>query len=232
MKWLLCFILTATCKFSISQNSLTLLFSKHYSFVHETISCFKSSLMRKFSLFHILACVLATNIFSQTIPAKHDPKADPNLSPSFNQHINPELNAAINPKLNWNINPHYNASINPDSNATINPQKNKDINPNKNKMLNPMYHNDLHPQNPGWKGLYVFNKDNDLHGFVSSAGQHVILYFDSKYKWIGYLIKSGKTTYNFFNLSDQWTGQFGCYDGILGFNFFEKDGEWRGVHVK
>lgn len=170
--------------------------------------------------------------FSQTIPPKHNPKVDPNLSPTINKSINPEKNAAINPKVNWNINPERNPTINPDTNTSINPILINELNPNKNRMLNPMYHNELHPQNPVWEGLYVFNIDDELIGYISAASQNVILYFDTAYKWLGYFVKSGKGTYNFYNTNDQWTGQFGCYDGITGFNFFEKGGEWKGVHVK
>ena len=81
----------------------------------------------------------------------------------------------INPQMNWNINPIHNKKINPIYNAEINPQNNAEMNPEKNMFLNPMFRNELHPKSPDWKGSYLFDKNDELVGFVSKASQNVLL---------------------------------------------------------
>ena len=112
---------------------------------------------------------------------------DINLSPNFNATINPEKNSNINPKYNWNINPAHNNDINPEYNSTINPLNHFELNPDVNKTLNPMYHNEYHPKNPAWKGLYIFNRTDDLIGYISVATQQLMLTFDAQGDWTGFL---------------------------------------------
>ena len=126
---------------------------------------------------------------AQPLDCKHDPKTDINLSPSSNASINPEKNSNINPKYNWNINPLHNNDVNPTSNSTINPLNHFEFNPDVNKNLNPMFHNEYHPMNPSWKGLYMFNKTDDVVGYISVATQVLMLCFDTQGEWTGFFVK-------------------------------------------
>src|SRR5665213_2006156 len=113
----------------------------------------------------IFFCLMIFSLHAQSLENRHDPKVDINLSPNFNATINPEKNSNINPKYNWNINPAHNNDINPEYNSSINPLNHFELNPDVNKTLNPMYHNEYHPKNPVWKGLYMFNRTDDLIGY-------------------------------------------------------------------
>jgi hypothetical protein len=171
--------------------------------------------------------------FAQTVSSRNDPKFDTNLSPNSNHRINPDKNSSINPKYNWNINPSHNFDINPLYNYSINPANNVEMNPEKIKSLNPMFHNELHPKNPAWAGRYIFNKSDELIGFLSVATQQVMLSFDANSEWNGYYVKAGSgNIYNFFDLKGTWTGQFLCSDSMSGYNVFDKDGAWTGKHIK
>ena len=64
------------------------------------------------------------------------------------------------------------------------------------------------------------------------ADQMVMLNFDVKGKWIGYMVLTDAKTYNFFDLKDEWTGAFACTDSDSGMNIFNKDGEWTGEFAK
>lgn len=64
------------------------------------------------------------------------------------------------------------------------------------------------------------------------ADQMVMLNFDTKGKWIGYMVLTDTKTYNFFDLKDEWTGIFCCTDSDSGVNLFNKDGEWTGEFAK
>jgi hypothetical protein len=180
-----------------------------------------------------LFCFCMVSAFSQTeLPDKYNPLVDFNLSPSHNKNINPLLNSLINPKLNWNINPAYNNSLNPTKNAGINPKTNPSLNPIDNKILNPMFSNTLHPQNPGWTGHYLFDKDDSLIGFITMASQEVMLCFDKDFKWSCYFIRSSNGSYNQFTLTGEWTGSYLSQDSSEGYNFFSLDGEWTGKHME
>jgi len=137
--------------------------------------------------------------FGQILDCKHDPKFDNNLSPALNSLINPEKNSNINPKYNWNINPLHNNDVNPNTNSSINPVGHADFNPDLNKNLNPMFHNEYHPKNPAWKGLYLFNKNDEVIGYVSVATQLLMLCFDTQSEWTGFFVKAGNGIYNHFD---------------------------------
>lgn len=167
------------------------------------------------------------------LPSQRNPLLNSNISPYANSRINPEKNMRINPKQNWNINPAMNESINPLKNKVINPKFNKDFSPLSNHSINPMYSFSLHPlSNDNWKGFYVFNKDSRMTGYMVIANQFVILDFDEKGTWKGYLVKTSSNTYNYFNLQDEWTGAFYCEDSMVGFNQFDSTGDWTGNYAK
>jgi hypothetical protein len=169
---------------------------------------------------------------SQEPFSRHDPKRDPNLSPARNNLINPLFNSSINPKFNWNLNPKHNKLIDPISATDINPQFNPDLNPVYNKIYNPMFANSLHPKNPRWSGRYLFDKDDNLIGYVSVASQNILLCFDTNGEWTCYFVKTSTGTYNRFTLEGEWSGQYFCSDGSQGFNLFAATGEWTGQHMK
>jgi len=122
--------------------------------------------------------------------------------------------------------------VNPSSNSTINPLNHFEFNPDVNKNLNPMFHNEYHPMNPSWKGLYLFNKTDDVVGYISIATQVLMLCFDTQGEWTGFFVKAGNGIYNHFDVKGAWTGKYLCFDSIFGYNFFDKDGNWTGQHVK
>lgn len=169
----------------------------------------------------------------KVLPKERDPLINKTISPVDNPRINPEKNFRINPKHNWNINPGMNEAINPDKNKRINPKFNKDFSPQHNQSINPMYSFSLHPlTSQNWQGYYTFDKENNLTGYLVIANQFVVLDFDSKGIWKGYLVKTSTNTYNYFNLQDEWTRTFFCEDSMVGFNCFDAAGEWTGAFAK
>src|ERR1035438_2824851 len=131
---------------------------------------------------------------------KHNPKIDPNLNPFANSNINPDSNSAINPFFNWNINPLHSNEANPSRNNNINPMDNPELNPQSNEILNPVFMKSLSPNNPTWNGLYLFNRNNELFGYISQATQNVMICFDDRGEWNGYFVRANNTMYNFFNV--------------------------------
>lgn len=169
----------------------------------------------------------------QELPSQRNPQVNQVISPYSNPRINPIKNIRINPKHNWNINPSMNDGINPEKNKLINPKYNKDFSPLTNHSINPMYTFSLHPlSNNNWKGYYMFDKDSRMTGYLVIANQFVVLDFDDKGVWKGYLVKTSSNTYNYFNLQDEWTRTFFCEDSMVGFNLFDATGEWTGNFAK
>jgi hypothetical protein len=106
------------------------------------------------------------------------------------------------------------------------------MNPEKNVFLNPMFRNELHPKSPDWKGSYLFDKNDELIGYVSKASQNVLLVFDANSQWTGYFIRATENIYNEFTPEGTWTGRMLCSDSMSGFNLFDNEGKWTGKHVK
>ncbi len=171
-------------------------------------------------------------VMGQVLDCRHDPKSDFNLSPNSNAQINPEKNSNINPLYNWNINPEHNDDVNPTLNSSINPLNHAQFNPQINRDLNPMFHNEFHPKSPQWKGLYIFDQQDQLVGYISVATQQLMLCFDSLCGWNGFFVRAANGVYNFFDTKGQWTGQFLCFDSVVGYNLFAKGGTWTGHHIK
>ncbi|MEO5681103.1 MAG: hypothetical protein ABIQ88_00615 [Chitinophagaceae bacterium] len=169
---------------------------------------------------------------AQFFDEKHNPATDVNLSPQHNSVIHPDHNSSINPKLNWNINPYKNGLINPEKITSLNPRKNKDINPLENQEMNPMYSINMSPKFESWHGLYIFDNNNALVGYISKYSQDIMIQFDKESNWNFFYIRTAKGTYNQFNLSAEWTGNFLCFDSMSGFNLFDKLGVWTGMHIK
>jgi hypothetical protein len=169
---------------------------------------------------------------AQFFDAKHNPGIDMNLSPLHNSSIHPEHNSSINPKLNWNINPYKNGLINPEKITTINPKVNTTLNPLANQEMNPMFSIYMSPKYENWHGLYLFDSNNALIGYVTKYSQEIMIQFDKESNWTYFYIKTAKGTFNQFNLSADWTGNFLCFDSLTGFNLFDKECEWTGEHIK
>jgi hypothetical protein len=187
------------------------------------------------SLLTIVMSMLGLMSFAQDIelPSQRNPLINLTISPYTNPRVNPASNFRINPKNNWNINPDMNEGINPDKNKLINPKFNKDFSPQFNHSINPMYTFSLHPlSNNNWNGYYMFDKNSKLSGYLVVANQFVVLDFDEKGVWKGYLVKTSSNTYNYFNLQDEWTKIFFCEDSMVGFNLFDSTGEWTGNYAK
>ncbi len=172
------------------------------------------------------------NSNAQFFDEKHNPGLDMNLNPLQNSVIHPEHNSSINPKLNWNINPYKNGLINPDKISTINPKTNSGLNPLENQEMNPMFSIYMSPKFEHWHGLYLFDTNNALIGYVSKYSQDIMIQFDKESNWTCFYVRTAKGTYNQFNLSAEWTGNFLCFDSMTGFNLFDKQCTWTGLHIK
>ena len=169
---------------------------------------------------------------AQNFDEKHNPGLDMNLSPQHNSAIHPARNSTINPKLNWNINPYKNGLINPDKITNINPKINSTINPLENQEMNPMFSIYMSPKFENWHGLYLFDTANNLVGYVTKYSQDLMIQFDKESNWTYFYIRTAKGTYNQFNLNAQWTGSFLCFDSMSGYNLFDKECAWTGLHIK
>lgn len=169
---------------------------------------------------------------AQFFDEKHNPLLDINLSPQHNTVIHPEHNSTINPKLNWNINPYRNGLINPDKINTINPKLNTSVNPLLNQEMNPMFSIYMSPKFENWHGLYLFDSNNALIGYVSKYSQDIMIQFDKASNWTAFYVRTAKGTYNQFNLEAEWTGCYLCFDSMSGFNLFDKQSAWTGMHIK
>jgi len=169
---------------------------------------------------------------AQTLDSRHNPKLDLNLSPSHNTNICPEHNASINPRSNWNINPQKNGLISPEHVDQINPAKNMQLNPIANTELNPMFVLWMSPKYERWKGLYLFDKEDGLAGYITKYSNDLMLEFDKNGDWKYFYVRTAKGTFNQFNLSCKWTGWYLCFDSVFGYNLFDKQGEWTGMHIK
>jgi hypothetical protein len=179
-----------------------------------------------------ICCLFIFRVNAQFFDEKHNPLLDMNLSPQHNNAIHPEHNSTINPKLNWNINPYKNGLINPEKVTGINPRLNKSINPLENQEMNPMFSIYMSPKFENWHGLYLFDNNNALTGYISKYSQEIMIQFDKESNWTFFYIRTAKGTYNQFNLSAEWTGNFLCFDSMSGFNLFDKQGTWTGLHIK
>jgi hypothetical protein len=93
-----------------------------------------------------------------------------------------------------------------------------------------MYHNEYHPKNPSWKGLYIFNKTDDLIGYISVATQQLMLSFDLQAEWTGFYVKASPGIYNHFDVKGVWDGIYLCFDSVVGYNVFDKSGNWRAAY--
>ena len=81
-------------------------------------------------------------------------------------------------------------------------------------------------------GFYLFNKSDELIGYITQASKDILLCFDVKGEWTCYYIRTAQGTYNLFDKSGNWTGNYLCYDDKVGYNQFDKDGAWTGQHIK
>jgi hypothetical protein len=180
--------------------------------------------------FIFLLCFISS--YAQFFDDKHNPALDLNLSPTRNSIINPGHNSSINPKLNWNINPFRNGLINPEKVPTINPKTNKQLNPLENESMNPMFSIYMSPKFEHWRGLYLFDTADNLAGYITQYSQDIMIQFDKQSNWTFFYVRTAKGTFNQFNLSAEWTGCFLCYDSLTGFNLFNKECGWTGMHIK
>lgn len=178
----------------------------------------------------LLLCTPALR--AQFFDEKHNPAVDVNLSPIQNTAIHPGHNSSINPQLNWNINPFKNGLINPDKVPGINPKKNKGLNPMENEGMNPMFTINMSPKFDYWHGLYLFDTSNNLVGYITTYSQDIMIQFDRQSNWTFFYVRTARGTYNQFNLKADWTGKFLVYDSMAGFNLFDKQCVWTGMHIK
>lgn len=177
-------------------------------------------------------CSIGYTSLGQELPRSHDPKAETYLSPSINKKICPTTNPMINPMTNWKLNPLKNKDINPFENTAINPQFKPSLNPNINELLNPQRTITLYPFSNAIRVLYLFNKSDDLSGYITQASQDVLLCFSISGEFTCYYVKTPEGTYNLFEKDGNWTGNYICYDNSAGYNQFDKEGKWTGMHIK
>lgn len=177
-------------------------------------------------------CFFSLSLKAQEPAVKQNPKIDLSLSPEHNRNISPNYNPGINPKTNWNINPDYNKLINPEKNNKINPKLNASLNPFSNQLLNPMMYKTLNPKNSLWKGYYLYDERDNLIGFITKPMNDVLICFDLRGEWTCYYVLTPEGTYNHFEKSAEWTGNYICSDLNGGYNIFNKEGNWTGKHIK
>lgn len=184
----------------------------------------------KFIFIVFLAISVKAN--GQDLPVTHNPKVEIYLSPANNKKICPDNNALINPRINWKINPLKNKDLNPIENTNINPRFKPELNPAITESINPLLNIGLHPSGHQWKLFYLFNKNDELAGFLTQPSANVLLCFDVKGEWTCYYVRSAEGTYNLFDREGTWTGNYICYDNNAGYNQFDKEGNWTGMHIK
>ena len=180
----------------------------------------------------VILSLLTTYTQAQYFDARHNPAMDMNLNPAQNNAIHPDHNSIINPKLNWNINPFKNGLINPDKTPGINPKTNKEFNPLQNEQMNPMFSIYMSPKFENWRGLYMFDANNSLVGYISTYSQDILIQFDKESNWNFFYVRTAKGTFNQFNLNAEWTGSFLVFDSMSGYNLFDKQCAWTGMHIK
>ena len=95
-----------------------------------------------------------------------------------------------------------------------------------------MYQNGLHPKNPTWRGLYLYDSTDNLIGYVSVATHDVMLSFNLNGEWTGYYVRASPALFNCFDLKGTCAGGFLCYDSKSGYNIFNKEAEFTGEHIK
>lgn len=185
-------------------------------------------------LFTFLLVVLtgAQSVLAQELPRSHDPKVEIYLSPSNNKKICPTNNPIINPLTNWKLNPYKNKEINPFQNTVINPQYHPNLNPNINELINPQRNINLYPSSNAVRVMYLFNKNDELAGYLTQPSQDLLLCFNVAGEWTCYYVKTPEGTYNLFEKDGTWSGNYICYDNSAGYNQFDKDGKWTGMHIK
>lgn len=183
----------------------------------------------KYVLYLFLFSVTFT--YGQFVPSSQNPKFNSSINPKYTTSINPKYNSRINPKYNPSINPNYSSDINPKYTSHINPKYNSKINPEFNSEINPKYNSKLNPSNGPWEGMYMFDEEANLIGFLAYASSDIYLLYDIQNKWIGYFVRSN-SNFNLFSLDAEWTGQYLCSDSKNGFNLFNPNGEWTGSYVK
>ncbi len=185
-----------------------------------------------YKIFFIGLVVISVEAKSQVLPVSHNPKVEVYLSPANNYKISPETNALINPRINWKINPQKNKQLNPTENTSINPQFKPELNPNVTQSINPLINISLHPSGNQWRISYLFNKSDDLVGYLTEASANILLCFDLKGEWTCYYVRSSEGSFNQFNSDGSWTGNYICYDNTAGYNQFDKDAKFTGMHIK
>ncbi len=183
------------------------------------------------ALLCILFIAILVPVTAQIIPTDRNPKFNTQINPTYNTQINPDWNSRISPRFTINISPKYNSTLNPDFNSSINPQFNSRINPEWNTRINPEYNFSFNPKYNRWTGLYLFDKSNNLNGYLVEAGENVYLYFGAGFAWENYFVKNGDHM-NQFTLKGKWTGQYLSTDGAGGYNLFTANDEWTGQHAK
>ncbi|MDE3250304.1 MAG: hypothetical protein KGO82_16705, partial [Bacteroidota bacterium] len=152
--------------------------------------------MGKIFTITFLSVLIFVRSQAQFFDEKHNPLLDANLSPTQNAAIHPGHNSSINPKMNWNINPYKNGLINPEKIATINPKQNAAINPLQNQEMNPMFSIYMSPKFEHWHGLYVFDSNNALIGYVTKYSQDLMIQFDKESNWTCFYVRTAKGTFN------------------------------------
>jgi len=90
----------------------------------------------------------------------------------------------------------------------------------------------MSPKYSMWKGLYLFDKEDELEGYITRYSNDLMLEFDKNAVWTCFYVRTAKGTFNQFNLSGKWTGFYLCFDSVIGYNLFDKQGEWTGKHIK
>jgi len=64
------------------------------------------------------------------------------------------------------------------------------------------------------------------------ASQYLMLSFDSTGEWTGFYVKASLGIYNHFDVKAIWDGKYLCFDSVVGYNVFDKQGNWTGQHIK
>lgn len=136
---------------------------------------------------------------------------------------NPNITYSINPNATYRLNPDVTYAINPDVTYSINPNVTYRYNPSVTYSINPEINTSLNPNLGKWSGYFVCSPDGRSVGASVIANEDVMIFY-AEQKWIGHFVTNKRNGFNFFNRDNEWKGFLVPTNG--GFAFFNREMEW------
>ena len=118
---------------------------------------------------------------------------------------NPNITYSINPNVTYRLNPDVTYAINPNVTYSINPNVTYRYNPSVTHSINPEVTTSLNPNLGEWSGYYVCSPDGRRVGASVIASEEVMVLYAGQ-KWIGHFVTNKRGGYNFFNRDNEWKG--------------------------